>query len=119
MADLKEMARDLGRALARTDEYQELKRAIGRADDDREVVELRNELERLEEKLEGPIRRGEKPDDELVEKYEQLVGRLQRSSTYQSLVAAQSNFDKVIQKVNQTISEGLEEAADSRIVLPS
>lgn len=119
MASLKEMARDLGEALARTDEYKELRRAIQNADDDREIVELRNELERLEQKLEGSLRKGEEPDRDDVEEYEELVSKLQRSSTYQRLVAAQSNFDKVVQRVNDTISEGLEAGADSRIVLPS
>lgn len=119
MATLKEMARDLGEALARTDEYKELRRAIQKADDDREIVELRNELESLEEKLEGSLRKGDEPDRELVKEYEELVGKLQRNATYQRLVAAQSNFDKVVRKVNDTISEGIEAGAESRIVLPS
>ena len=50
-----EKARDLGNALARTDEYQALKRAMDAADEDRELVELRNRLEALlEEKREDP-----------------------------------------------------------------
>lgn len=119
MAGLKEMAKDLGRALARTDEYQALKRAISAADDDREIVELRNEIEKLEQKLQGKIQKGQQPDEEKVEEYEELVGELQAKPKYQKLAAAQANFDKVVQKVNQTISEGLQEGADSRIVMPS
>lgn len=119
MASLEEMAKDLGQALARTDEYKALQRAISQADDDREIVELRNELEKLEEKIERTLRQGERPDEELVEEYEEVASDLQAKPTYQRLAAAQSNFDKVVRKVNETISDGLREGADSRIVLPS
>lgn len=119
MAGLKEMARDVGHALARTDEYKALKRAIERADEDREIVELRNKLVKLEETLRTAMQRGEEPDEELVEEYEQVAGELQGSPVYQGLVSAQANFDKVVQKVNQEISQGIQEGAESRIVLPS
>lgn len=82
-------------------------------------MELRNELEKLEEKIQSTLRRGEKPDDELVEEYEEVARDLQAKPVYQRLAAAQANFDKVVKKVNRTISEGLDEGADSRIVLPS
>lgn len=119
MADLTEMAKDLGQAMARTDEYQALKRAVSAADDDREITELRNELRELEGTIEQGLRRGEEPDDETKEAYEAAASKLQANSTYQRLVAAQSNFDKVVTRVNDSISKGLQEGADSRIVLPS
>lgn len=119
MAGLKEMARDVGHALARTDEYQALRRAISRMDDDREIVEMKNELQKVEERLQSSLRRGEEPDEALVEQYEGIAGELQANPTYQSLVAAQANFDKVVSKVNEAISEALKEGAESRIVLPS
>ena len=36
---------------------------------------------------------------------------------YQRLIAAQSNYEKVMHKVNQTVAEGIEEASQSRIIL--
>ena len=33
-------------------------------------------------------------------------------------VAAQANFDKIVQRVNQTIAQGLDEGASSRIIFP-
>lgn len=119
MAGLKEMAKELGQALARTDEYKDLKRAVSQADDDREIVEMRNELQKLEQKIQKSLRRGDEPDEELVEEYEEMASDLQTNSTYQRLAAAQANFDKVVKKVNETIQQGLQEGADSRIVLPS
>jgi cell fate (sporulation/competence/biofilm development) regulator YlbF (YheA/YmcA/DUF963 family) len=119
MADLTEMARDLGRAMAHTDEYQILKRAISSADDDREITELTRRLEKLEERVHMALSQGRHPEKELQEEYDGVVTKLQASSTYQRLIAAQSNFDRIVQRVNQTIAQGLEEGAQSRIILPT
>lgn len=119
MAEMMEMAKNLGNALARTDEYRALKRAMSAADDDREMVELRNELEKLEARIETALRSGQQPDDGLKEEYESAASRMQANPTYQRLVAAQTNFDKVVRRVNDTIMKGIEEGADSRIILSS
>ncbi|HIF05895.1 MAG TPA: YlbF family regulator [Gemmatimonadetes bacterium] len=118
MTRMTEMAKDLGRALAQTDEYQVLKTTIAGSADDRELAELRTELEGLEGQIEAALRGGNEPTDELKSGYEETVGRLQGSATYQRLVSAQTNFDKVLLKVNQTIQEGIVEGAESRIIMP-
>ena len=117
MTRMIEMARDLGKALARTEEYQALKQSISITADDRELAELRTELEGLESQIEAVLRAGKEPDDEMKSGYEETVGRLQVSSGYQRLVSAQTNFDKVLLKVNQTIQEGIAEGAESRIIM--
>lgn len=119
MAGIMEMAKDLGSALARTDEYQALRRAAQAADDDREIAELRSTLEGLEGQIATALRAGKDPDEEVAKEYEEAAGKLQTNSTYQRLVAAQANFDKIVQKVNDTITKGLAEGADSRIILSS
>jgi len=119
MAGLMDMARDLGGAMARTDEYQALQRAIQAADDDRELVELRNGMERLEVRVSEALRTGTEPDDEVKTEYEDTFTRLQANSAYQRLVSAQANFDKILVRVNETIGTGMQEAASSRIILPT
>ncbi|MEE8148006.1 MAG: YlbF family regulator [Longimicrobiales bacterium] len=118
MQHLLDMATDLGRGLARTDEYHSLKRAITSADDDRDIAESKTELEGLEARIEEALRAGGEPDDELKTQYEDAVGRLQTNTTYQVLVAAQANFEKIVFKVNQTIQGGIDKGSESRIVLP-
>ena len=118
MTRMMEMAKDLGRALAQTEEYQVLKQTVSGTGDDRELAELRSELEGLEGQIEAALRGGEEPAEELKSGYEDTVGRLQASATYQRLVSAQANFDKVLLKVNQTIQEGIAEGAESRIIIP-
>lgn len=119
MADIYEMAKELGGALARTDEYQELRKAGQAVDEERDLVELRNEIQKLEEKIETSLRRGQQPDDEVKEAYEQAASKLQGRPEFQRLIAAQSNFEKVMQKVNQTMAKGLQDGAQSRIILSS
>lgn len=117
MAGIMDMAKDLGNALARTDEYQALRRAAQAADDDREIAELRSTLEALEGQIAASLRAGKDPDEQVAEDYDAAASRLQANSAYQRLVAAQTNFDKIIQKVNDTITRGLAEGAESRIIL--
>ncbi len=118
MTGLTEMAKDLGKALAQTDEYQRLKQTVSGTADDRELAEMRTELEGLEGQIEAALRAGNEPTEELKTGYEEAVGRLQTSSTYQRLVSAQANFDKVLLKVNQTIQDGIVEGAESRSIMP-
>jgi cell fate (sporulation/competence/biofilm development) regulator YlbF (YheA/YmcA/DUF963 family) len=118
MSRIQEMAEELGKLLGRTEEYQALKRAAESADDDRELAGLRSELEALEEQLMRSLRSGQEPEEEDKVRYEELARTLESRSTYQRLVAAQANFDKVLHRVNETISRGIQAGADSRIILP-
>ncbi len=113
------MAEDLGQALGRTDEYQALKRAAEAVDDEGDLAALRTELEKLESEMVTQLRSGKEPPEEKKERYEELARDLQRRPEYQRLVAAQSNFDKLLQKVNETISKGIQEGAEGRIIMPS
>jgi len=40
-------------------------------------------------------------------------------SAFQRLVASQTNFEKVMYKVNETVAKGIEEGAQSRIIIAS
>jgi cell fate (sporulation/competence/biofilm development) regulator YlbF (YheA/YmcA/DUF963 family) len=117
MAEILDMARDLGQAMGRTEEYKALKRALEGMDDDRELAELKSELERMESEIETQLRAGQQPDDETRTAYEGVVTRLQANSNYQRVIAAQTNFDKVVMRVNETIAKGIQEGGESQIIL--
>ena len=61
MSRMMEMAKDLGKALAQTDEYQILKVAVSSTEDDGEMADLRTELEGLEQKIEAALQAGISP----------------------------------------------------------
>ncbi len=114
-----EKAKDVGRALGQTEEYKALQRARQRLNGDRESVELLNRLSQLEHEITSSLQQGHQPGEEAQQEYERLASDLQSGSIYQGLVAAQSNFDKLLQKVNEQIGEGIEVGSKSSIILPS
>lgn len=119
MNRIMEMAKDLGQALGRTDEYQALNRAATAVNDDRDLTALQTELQKLESDMVSDLQRGKEPEEASRERYEELARDLQARPEFQRLIAAQSNFDKLLQKVNETISQGIQEGARGRIILPS
>ncbi len=112
-----EKARDLGNSLGGTAEYGAVRRAIQAADEDPDLVTLRGEVEKLEGAIQESLRTGKEPDPETSTAYESAVGRLQANASYQRLVAAQANFDKLMARVNQAIARGMEEGESRRIIL--
>jgi cell fate (sporulation/competence/biofilm development) regulator YlbF (YheA/YmcA/DUF963 family) len=114
-----EKARDLGRLIGQTDEYQSLQRAKERVSNEREMVSLLNRLGTLEGEIARALQQGNEPSQATADEYEQIFSDVQSRAAYQALVAAQTNFDKVLARVNDEISRGMSTAAQSRIILPS
>ncbi len=117
MQEITEMAERLGQALARTDEYQILRRAIAASGEDRELAELQTQIQGLEKAMQGRLQHGEEPTEDQAKEYEGFFSSLQTNASYQRLVSAQANFDKVVSKVNETIHQGIQKGAESRIIL--
>jgi cell fate (sporulation/competence/biofilm development) regulator YlbF (YheA/YmcA/DUF963 family) len=115
---IQERAREVGRLIAQTDEYKALKRANERLSDDRGAVTAINRLSELEGELAGLLRSGREPTEEQQREYEQLVESLQQMTVYQGVVAAQSNFDRLMQRINEEIAQGIQAGDQSRIILP-
>lgn len=119
LGNIAEKAQELGRHLSQTDEYRALRRAREAVDSDREMVTRLNRLLELEGEVAQAVQRGEAPEESVREEYEQVFSEVQASPVYQQLIAAQSNFDKILMRVNEEISRGMEAGAQSRIILPS
>lgn len=119
MTEILEMAESLGRTIGRTAEHRTLSRALEAADGDRDFVELRNEIDRVFEEMRAKVLRGQDPSPEDQGRHQALLDRLETMTAYQSLVAAQSNFDKVMVKVDQAMREGMRKGASSPILVVS
>jgi cell fate (sporulation/competence/biofilm development) regulator YlbF (YheA/YmcA/DUF963 family) len=113
-----ERAREIGRLLAQTSEYKAVKEANSTLSDDREAVTLLNRLSSLEDAISTSLRAGREPGQEQQEEYESLAEQLQRLSSYQRVVAAQANFERLMGRINEEIARGLEAGEQSRIILP-
>jgi cell fate (sporulation/competence/biofilm development) regulator YlbF (YheA/YmcA/DUF963 family) len=115
---IEERAREIGRLLAQTAEYRAVKEANGVLADDREAVRLMNRLGDLEDEITVALRAGSEPGAEQQEEYESLAEQLQQLASYQRVVAAQSNFERLMARINEEIGRGLQAGEQSRIILP-
>lgn len=118
MDSIQERAREVGRLIAQTEEYRALKRANERLSDDRDAVSTINRLSELEGELTSLLRAGRQPEEEQQREYEGLVESLQQMTVYQGVVAAQSNFDRLMERINEEIAQGIQAGDQSRIILP-
>lgn len=116
---LTDKAQELGRLLGQTPEYQAVSRAQQRLAEDKAAITAMNRLSELEGDVERALQSGREPDDVVKQEYERVFSELQASPAYQEYVAAQTNFDKKLVRVNEEISRGIESGSRSRIILPS
>ncbi len=113
---IEEKATDLGRLLGQSDEYRALLRARQHIEETPELKERLGRLQALLESMHRAVQEGREPSEDEAKEYERLLGEIQGDPQYQSLVAAESNFEKLMHRVNQQISEGLKKGAASPII---
>ena len=113
---LEEKAEELGRLLGQTDEYKALRRATEGLREDQAVQQVLAEAERLAQEIERVAQQGKEPSKEQVEQYDRALQSVQANSVYQQMVAAQSNFEKLMTRINARIYEGIKKGAASPII---
>jgi len=114
---IEERAKELGRLIGQSREYQELKRANDALGQDAEAVGLLKQMEQLRTEAQRMIERGERPTPDMERQLDELLAKVQVQSAYQRLIAAQENFDKIMSRVNEWILEGIEKGAASPIIM--
>ena len=109
-------ARELGRLIGQSEEYGALKRAQTRVEGATELRARMQDLRKMAQNLEEQAERGTPPAEADVNAYDQLLSKIQADPLYQTVVASQSNFDKLMLKVNEHILDGIEKGAASPII---
>lgn len=109
-------AQDLGRLIGQSTEYQTLRRAESSLREDKDTVAKLDLIQTLARQVDQLVAAGQMPDEKTAEAYETAVRELEMSTTGQAYVVARSNFEKLMNKVNQQISEGMEKGAASSII---
>ena len=109
-------AKELGRLIGQSDEYSALKRAQERVGEAKELREKLDKLRNMADALERTAASGTNPSEADVNAYDQLLSQIQGDSLYQAVVAAQTNFDKLMMRVNDQIMEGIRKGAASPII---
>jgi cell fate (sporulation/competence/biofilm development) regulator YlbF (YheA/YmcA/DUF963 family) len=113
---IQDRAQELGRQIGQSEEYKAVKRTSDALNEDREAVTLIRDMERLRREAQAMIERGENPTPEMEQQLDALLEKVQVNSTYQRAIAAQDNFDKLMLRVNEWISEGIRKGAASPII---
>lgn len=109
-------AKELGRLIGQSPEYQAVKRANDSLGQDNEAVALLKQMEQLRLDAQQMIQRGERPTEQMEKDLDTLLGQVQSQMAYQRLVSAQENFDKLMARVNDWIVDGIEKGATSSII---
>lgn len=113
---LEDKAKDLGRQIGQSPEYQALKRSSEALNEDRDAVALLQQMEKLRGEAQEFIQRGENPTEEMEKQLDELLAKIQGQPTYQRAVSSQENFDKLMLRVNQWIMDGMKKGAASPII---
>jgi cell fate (sporulation/competence/biofilm development) regulator YlbF (YheA/YmcA/DUF963 family) len=113
---IEDKARELGRLIGQSPEYQAVKRANDALGQDAGAVALLKQMEQLRMSAQQLLQRGERPTEEMEKQLDGLLGQVQGQPVYQRLVSAQENFDKTMGKVNDWIVDGIERGAASPII---
>jgi cell fate (sporulation/competence/biofilm development) regulator YlbF (YheA/YmcA/DUF963 family) len=113
---IEDKAKELGRLIGQSPEYQAVKRANDALGQDAGAVALLKQMEQLRLNAQQMLQRGERPTEEMEKQLDGLLGQVQGQPVYQRLVSAQENFDKTMGKVNDWIVDGIERGAASPII---
>lgn len=111
-----EKAQDLGRMLGQSPEYQALRRAEQALRDDPEAQQRLETISRLTREFDALLAQGESPTEEQATSYETTLRDFEMSPAGQAYLVARANVDKLMQRVNQAIGQGIERGATSGII---
>jgi cell fate (sporulation/competence/biofilm development) regulator YlbF (YheA/YmcA/DUF963 family) len=113
---LEEKARELGRIIGQSPEYQAVKRSSEALNGDGDAVTILQQMEKIRADAQQMIQRGEEPTQEMEQQLDELLTKVQSNSVYQRAISAQENFDKVMYQVNNWIMDGMKKGATSSII---
>jgi cell fate (sporulation/competence/biofilm development) regulator YlbF (YheA/YmcA/DUF963 family) len=113
---IEDKAKDLGRLIGQSPEYQAVRRASDALNEDADTVKLLREMEALRVDAQRLMQSGQRPTPEMEKQLDDLLGQIQSRGSYQRVLVAQENFDKTMGRVNDWILEGMEKGATSSII---
>lgn len=113
---LEEKAKELGRIIGQSPEYQAVKRANDALTADKDAVALMRQMDALRKEAQRLIESGQEPTPDMERQLDELLEQVQRNAIYQRMVAAQANFEKVMARVNEWILTGIQKGATSSII---
>ena len=114
-----ERATEVGRLISQTAEYAYLKAAHQEIEEDEEARGRLQKIDELRGELAGFLERDEEAPQELLDNLTRLSEEVQTSVKFQSLISAEANFNKLMDRVQGAIGKGIKDGEQSRIILPT
>ena len=109
-------AQELGRLIGQSAEYQALRRAERSLREDKDTVSKLEQIQTLARQVDQLVAQGPMPDEPTAQAYETAVRDLETSVIGQAYVVARANFEKLMAKVNEQMTGGMEKGAASSII---
>jgi cell fate (sporulation/competence/biofilm development) regulator YlbF (YheA/YmcA/DUF963 family) len=113
---IEEKAQELGRLIGQSSEYQTLRRAEKLLQEDAETRGRLEKIDQLARQIDEQVAQKKIPDELTVNAYETAVRDLEVSSQGQAYVIARANYEKLMTRVNQQMSTGIERGSASSII---
>ena len=113
-----EKAKSLGVNLGQSEEAKAIRRAQESLAKDEGLKGLLGQMQALQDQAYGIRARNNEIPEELKKKIEAIQMKVEAKPIYQQFIAAQMNFEKLMQKVNKTIEEGMKEGGERKIIVP-
>ncbi|HEV8598844.1 MAG TPA: YlbF family regulator [Gemmatimonadales bacterium] len=113
---IEEKAQELGRLIGQSTEYQTLRRAEKTLQEDAETRARLEKIDQLARQIDEQVAQKKIPDEATVNAYETAVRDLEVSTQGQAYVIARANYEKLMTRVNQQMSVGIERGATSSII---
>ena len=113
---LEDKAHELGRMIGQSDEYRAVTRANDALNNDADATAILRQMDTLRRDAQSMLQRGEEPTEAMEQQLDEMLMKVQGNSTYQRVAAAQENIDKLMRRVNDWISDGIAQGAQSSII---
>ena len=107
-----EKARDLGKEIRSTEQYQELERVSDNMQEDTEASQMIKEIQELQQQIQFAQQSGVQPSEDQIQQFNDLKSKMDTNLTIQAYAKAQNDFSQFMQEVNSAISEGINPDAD-------
>ena len=113
---IEEKAQELGRLIGQSSEYQTLRRAEKTLQEDAETRGRLEKIDQLAHQIEEQVAARKVPEEATVLLYENAVRDLEVSPQGQAYVVARANYEKLMTRVNQQMTAGIDKGSTSSII---
>jgi len=105
--DVEKKAIELGKEIAKTEEYQELERTSKNVQENPEANQMVEKVQELQQNIQFAQQSGVQPSEEQIQEFNELKQQMNSNLTIQAYAKAQDEFNNLMQEVNSAISKGI------------